>query len=212
MEPNFKQKLQYTTRLQQGESPEAIFDDLINFLQVAKAYSDQHCYQQALDIYAQIIDTYLATNEALLISLFDRAMAEFLPQLDILLIEASSLFLAEPSEVPHISTKPDPSTPIASAIPTPITISPLLTPEVRRHWLERTLAFCLKCIDIPQMSEQLQGIIFAVAWSEDIPYLRNLIEAELQSTSSDTYHMHVSNFSNQSHTHTLEQFLKQLPQ
>jgi hypothetical protein len=210
MKPKFKQRLQYTTCLRQGETPEAIFNDLINLLQTAETYSDQSNYQQALDIYAQVIDTRLATNEVLLTSLFDRAITQFLPQLDMLLIAASSLIILESSEVSNIPKVPDPSTPIASPSPIPMTISPLLNLEARRHWLERLFALWLKRIDIPPIGEQLQEIIFEVVWIEDIPYLRNLIESELQATSSDT-HMYIGSFANQPYTRSLEQFLKQLP-
>jgi hypothetical protein len=211
MKLKFKQRLQYKTRLQQGETPEAIFADLINLLQAAEAYTDRNSYQQALDIYAQVINAYLATDEALLISLFDRAIAKFLPQLDMLLAEASSLIISEPSQLSDLSKTPASLTSIVSPTPVPITMSPLLTPEVRRSWLERLFALWLKRIAIHQIGEQLQEIIFEVAWSEDIPFLRNLVESELQHTSSDT-HLHGSDFAKQSYTHTLEQFLKQLPQ
>jgi hypothetical protein len=195
----------------QGETPEAIFDDLISRLQSAEAYSDQNSYQQALDIYAQVIDAHLAAHEASLISLFDRAIAEFLPRLDLLLAEASSLIISEPSQPSDRSEVPD--LPVSAASPTliPVTMSPLLTPEVRHSWLERLFALWLKCIDIRQISEQVQEIIFEVAWSEDIPFLRNLVESELRHTSADT-HLHVGDFARQSHAPTLEKFLKELPQ
>jgi len=186
-----------------GEIPEAIFDDLINLLQSAEAYSDQNSYQQALDVYAQVIDAH----EASLISLFDRAIAEFLPRLDLLLAEASSLIISEPSQPSDLSEVPDLPTSAASPTLVPATMSPLLTPEVRRSWLERLFALWLKCIDIRQISEQVQEIMFEVAWSEDIPFLRNLVESELRHTSADT-HLHVGDFARQSRTPTLEKFLK----
>jgi len=49
--------------------------------------------------------------------------------------------------------------------------------------------------------------MFEVAWSEDIPFLRNLVESELRHTSADT-HLHVGDFARP----TLEKFLKELPQ
>ncbi|HWS83230.1 MAG TPA: hypothetical protein VN207_03125 [Ktedonobacteraceae bacterium] len=194
-----------------GEIPEAIFDDLINLLQSAEAYSDQSSYQQALDVYVQVIDAHLAAHEASLISLFDRAIAEFLPRLDLLLAEASSLIISEPSQPSDLSEVPDLPTSAASPTLVPVTMSPLLTPEVRRSWLERLFALWLKCIDIRQISEQVQEIMFEVAWSEDIPFLRNLVESELRHISADT-HLHVGDFAKQSRTPTLEKFLKELPQ
>jgi hypothetical protein len=199
------------SKFEQGETPEAIFDDLISLLQDAEAYADRNSYQQALDIYAQVIDAHLASDEAVLVSLFDRAIAEFLPQLDMLLAEASSLIISEPSQPSDLSEIPDPSTFIASPTPVPVAMSPLLTPKVRCSWLERLFALWLKCVDTHQVREQVQEIIFEVAWSEDIPFLRNLVESELQHTSPDT-HLHVSDFASQSRTRTLEHFLKELPQ
>ena len=210
MKSKFEQRLQYTARLQQGETPEAIFDDLISLLQDAEAYSDQNSYQQALDIYAQVIDVRLASDEAVLISLFDRAIAEFLPQLDILLAEASSLIVSGPSQPSDLSEIPDPSASTASPTSVPATMSPLLTPEVRCSWLERLFALWLKWIDMHQVGEQVQEIIFEITWSEDIPFLRNLVESELQYTSAGT-HLHVGDFAWQSRTRTLENFLKKLP-
>ena len=211
MKSKFKQRLQYKTRLQQGETPEAIFADLTNLLQVAEAYADRNNYQQALDIYTQVINAHLATDEALLISLFDRAITEFLPQLDMLLFEASSLIISEPSQPPDLSNIPDLSKSITSSTPVAVNMSLLLTPEVRHSWLERLFALWLKRIDISQIGEPLQEIIFEVAWSEDITFLRHLVESELQHTSSNT-HVHGGDSVKQSHTRTLEQFLKQLPQ
>jgi len=199
------------SKFEQGETPEAIFDDLISLLQDTEAYTDRNSYQQALDIYAQVIDSHLASDEAVLVSLFDRAIAEFLPQLDMLLAEASSLIISEPSQPSDLSEIPDPSTFIASPTPVPVTMSPLLTPKVRCSWLERLFALWLKWVDTHQLREQVQEIIFEVAWSEDIPFLRNLVESELQHTSPST-HLHVSDFAWQSRTRTLEHFLKELPQ
>jgi hypothetical protein len=181
-------------------------------LQTAETYADQHSYQQALDIYAQVIDTRLAIKEVLLISLFDQAITQFLPQLDMLLVAASSLIISFPSEGSNIPKISDPSNSIASSTPIPITILPLLNPEARCHWLERLFALWLKHLDTSPISEQLQETIFEVVWVEDIPYLRKLIESELQATSANTHHRYTRSFTNQLYIRSLEQFLKQLPQ
>lgn len=199
------------SKFEQGETPEAIFDDLISLLQDAEAYADRNSYQQALNIYAQVIDAHLASDEAVLVSLFDRAIAEFLPQLDLLLAEASSLIISEPSQPSDLSEIPDPSTFTASSTPVPVTMSPLLTPKVRCSWLKRLFTLWLKCVDTHQVRKQVQEIIFEIAWSEDIPFLRNLVESELQHTSPDT-HLHVSDSAWQSRIRSLEYFLKELPQ
>jgi hypothetical protein len=189
------------------EMPEIIFDNLINLLQSAEAYANRNSYQQALDIYAQVIDTHLVAHETVLI----RTINEFLPQLDILLVEASCLIISEPSQPTDLSGRPDKSAFNASLPPISVILSPLLTPEVRRSWLKRLFTLWLKCRDMYQIREQLQQMMVEVAWSEDVASLRNLVESELHHTSLDT-HMHVSGIASQSHAHTLEKFLKELPQ
>lgn len=191
--------------------PETIFDNLINLLQSAEAYANRNSYQQALDIYAQVIDTHLAAHETVLISFFERTINEFLPQLDILLVEASCLIISEPSQPTDLSGKPDKSDFNASPPPIPVILSPLLTPEIRRSWLKRLFALCLKCRDMYQIREQLQQMMVEVAWSEDVVFLHNLVESELHHASLDA-HMHVSGIASQSHAHMLEKFLKELPQ
>ena len=73
---------------------EAMFDDLINLLQSAKAHYNCNNHKQALDIYAQIIDTYLSKHNKSIIILFDQIIAELLSQLDISLVKASSLMIS----------------------------------------------------------------------------------------------------------------------
>jgi hypothetical protein len=211
MESKFERRLRYKTRLQRGETPESIFDDLIGLLRDAEAYSERNSYDQALDIYAQVIDARLASEEVVLISLFDRAIAEFLPRLDMLLAEASSLVISEPSQPSNLSAIPGCSTASASAKSVPVTMSPLLPSEVRCSWLERLFALWLKCIDTHQVGRQVQEIIFEVAWREDIPFLRKLVESELQHTAHDI-RVHVGDFARQSRTRRLENFLRELPQ
>ncbi len=202
---SYQQRLaQYATRLQQGETPEAIVDDLVNLLQCAEAYADDHHYQQALDIYAEVIDANLTAHETWLLALFDQAMAEFLPCLEMLLIAASSLVIAAPSQPDiHTSTSPPRQVPVA--------MLPLLTPEVRCNWLNRLFTLWLKYIDRHQTSKPLQQILFEMAWSEDIPCLRNLVEAEIQRISPETP-LHSSHCAPQARTTLLENFLKKLPQ
>jgi hypothetical protein len=180
---------------------ESMFDDLINLLQSAKVYSNCNSHKQAMDIYAQIIDSYLSEHNESLIILFNRTIVELLPQLDILLVEASSLMISEPSQ------PSDPSTANVSQRP----LSPLLTPKVRCDWIKRLFALWLKYRDRHQISEQLQEMLFEVAWREDIPFLRTLVESELHSSSSNS-HVHVGGCTKESHTSALEKFLKHLPQ
>ena len=190
------------------EMPETIFDNLIHLLQSAEVYANRNSYQQALDIYAQVIDTHLAAHETVLLI---RTIDGFLPQLDVLLVEASCLIISEPSQPTDLSGRPDKSAFNVSSPSIPVILSPLLTPEVRRSWLKRLFALWLKCRDMDRIREQLQQMMVEVAWSEDITFLRNLVESERHQVSLDT-HMHVSGIVSQSHAHTLEKFLKELPQ
>jgi len=191
--------------------PETIFDNLINLLQSAEAYANRHSYQQALDIYAQVIDTHLVAHEPVLIAFFERTIDDFLPKLAILLVEASCLIISEPSQPTDLSEKPDKSDFNASLPPMPVILSPLLPPEVRRSWLKRLFALWLKCRDMYPICKQLQQMMIEVAWSEDVAFLRKLVESELHHASLDT-HIHVSGIAGQLHAHTLEKFLKELPQ
>jgi hypothetical protein len=186
---------------------ESMFNDLINLLQSAEAYSNCNSHKQTLDIYAQIIDTYLSEHNEALIILFDRTIAELLSQLDILLVEASSLMISEPSQPSDLASISDPSTANVSQRP----LSPLLTPEVRCDWIKRLFALWLKYRDRPQVSEQLQEMLFEVAWREDITFLHTLVESELHLLSS-TSNVHVDNCAKELQTSALKKFLKHLPQ
>jgi hypothetical protein len=185
------------------EMPETSLDNLLNLLQSAEVYAQRNSYQQALDIYAQVIDTHLATHQAGLIAIFERTIHKFLPQLDILLVEASCLIISEPSQPPNRPTIPDKSARNVFPESIALTLSPLLTLEVRRSWLKRLFALWLKYRDDRyQICEQLQQTMIEFAWSEDIAFLRNLVESELQHAS----------LASQSHAQTLEKLLKELPQ
>ena len=210
---------------------EAMFDDLINLLQSAKAHYNCNNHKQALDIYAQIIDTYLSKHNKSIIILFDQIIAELLSQLDISLVEASSLMISKPSQPSDPASISDPSQPSDPAsisdpsqpsdpasISDPSTanvsqrpLSPLLSPEVRCSWIKRLFSLWLKYRDRHQVSEQLQEMLFEVAWREDIPFLRTLIESELHTPSSNSQ-VHVADCAKESHTSALEKFLKHLPQ
>jgi hypothetical protein len=190
---------------------ESMFDDLINLLHSAEAYSNCNSYKQALDIYAQIIDTYLSEHNEMVISIFDQIITELLSQLDIVLVEASSLMISEFSQPSDLSSRSDPSTSNVSQRPFLVTMSPLLTPEVRCGWIKRLFALWLKYRDRHQVSEQLQEMLLEVAWREDIPFLRTLIESELHLPSSKS-HVHVGGCAKESQTSALEKFLKHLPQ
>jgi hypothetical protein len=96
----YRQRIEsYDERLQQGEAQQAIFDELVHFLQGADELLNQDHYLLALEIYETILDTRLSQPEGALAAIFDRAVDEFLPELDLLLAEASSLMIINPVQL-----------------------------------------------------------------------------------------------------------------
>lgn len=185
------------------EMPEASVTTLINLLQSGERYANQNSYQQALGIYAQVIDIYLTTHEPVFIAFFERITDSFLPQLDRMLIEASSLIISEPSQPMDLAEIPDKLASHANPVSIPLTLLPLLTTEIRHSWLKRLFALWLKYRDKYRVCEQLQQIMIEVAWSEDIACLRNLVESELRHATLESRIM-------ASQSHALEKFLQEL--
>ncbi|HZR40467.1 MAG TPA: hypothetical protein VFB12_10150 [Ktedonobacteraceae bacterium] len=187
----YQQRLEgYPALLDQGGAPQAIFDDLISILQEVETRADrleQRYHLQALDIYALVLDTRLATRNPALTSIFDRGIDEFMPMLATLLVETSSTVELDTSIV-----------------------APLLSANTRQRWLERLLTLWLKRLDAYHTEENLPEVILEVAWSEDVSVLRNLIQDELhQQRHKD--HSNIVDFSHQSRIRILEKFLKELP-
>jgi hypothetical protein len=91
-----------------------------------------------------------------------------------------------------------------------VTLSPLLTTAVRHRWLERLFALWLKRLDAHKVEEDLPDIILDVAWSEDIPLLRNLVQLEFQKQARNE-HSNIVEIARQYRTRSLEKFLKELP-
>jgi hypothetical protein len=178
----------YSTQIQQDGSAQAIFDDLVNLLQEAEMRADQYDYQQALDIYAIVLDERLAIHHPVLSTIFDRAIDEFMPGLNMLLSEISST--------------------VTSYNPAPI--SPLLPAELRQNWLRRLFALWLKRTDAHRAEEHLPDMLLDVAWSDDIMLLRNLAQQELETQSNDD-HSNIVDFSRQARTRILEKFLREIP-
>ena len=56
----------------------------------------------------------------------------------------------------------------------------------------------------------MPGIMLDVAWSEDMPLLRNLAQNELQKQPRSE-HSNIVDFTSQYRTKALEKFLKELP-
>ncbi len=187
----------YIARLQQGEAPQAIFDDLVSLLLEAEASADQKDYSQALALYALALDAYLETEDPTLQAIFERAIDEFMPVLDMHLNEASSLLV------------PD-TTYIASSVHPSPALSSLLTVDQRHQWLKRLFSLWLMRIDSHHAENDLPEIILEIAWSEDVPFLRQLVEHESRDAPS-IEHTNIVDFSRQSRTRILEKFLQELP-
>lgn len=187
----YQQRLEgYPALLEQGEMPQAIFDDLITILQEVEARADrldQRSHLQALDIYALVLDIRLATRNPALASIFDRAIDEFMPMLATLLAETSSTVEFDTTSV-----------------------APLLSTSTRQRWLERLFTLWLKRLDAYHAEENLPEIILEVAWSEDVTLLRNMVQSEIhQQRHKDN--SNIVDFSYQSRVRTLEKFSKELP-
>jgi hypothetical protein len=178
----------YAARLQQGESSQTIFADLTELLQAAETRAQHHDYLGALDVYSFVLDERLADRSSLLSHLLDSAIDEAMPILETLLSEASNNILLDPS----------------------VMFSPLLTAEVRRRWLEQLFALWLKRLDAHHADENMPGILLNVAWSEDVPLLRTLVQDEL-SRHPRSEHANIVDFTLQHRIRTLEKFLKELP-
>ncbi len=178
----------YKERLQHGESQQSLGSDLLHLLQEAEVRADQHDYHGALDLYALVLDKRLLEQDATLISVFDKALDEVMPFLETLLSEASSSIMFDAS----------------------ISLSPLLSPALRRSWLERLFSLWLRRLDLHRMEEDVPEIILDVAWNEDITLLRTLVQEELQQLRQSD-HSNIVDFSRQYRMRALEKFLKELP-
>jgi hypothetical protein len=196
----------YPLRLQQGTSPQDIFDDLVVLLQEAEWRADQYDYQQALSTYALVIDYRLALQNTVLIHIFDRSIDEFMPVLAMLLSESSSL--TTPDDGPDVDNDVTTIEPIARR--THAELSPLLPLDKRQLWLKRLFSLWLKRLDNHYSEENLPEIMLEIAWSEDVVLLRSLIEKELHLQPANT-HSNIVDFSRQSRTRILEKFLRELP-
>ena len=185
---NLQRIASYSLQLQQGVSPQTLFDDLVTLLQEAEAPASQYTYQQALDIYATIIDERLITESPVLSALFDRAINEFMPAFTTLLTEVSSTLMSSSTS----------------------SIIPLLPQDHRQAWLQRLFMLWLKRMDRQQSAEQLPEILLEIAWSEDFEQLQQFIHNAL-SQQKDGERPQSVDFSCQTRTHALEKFLHDLP-
>ncbi len=178
----------YASRLEQGESLQTIYDDLLEILAEAENCTENNDYLNALDLYALVIDERLSEPGAALTIIFDKAIDEAIPALETLLSETSSNVVFNPSA----------------------SFSPLLPFELRQHWLKRLFALWLKRMDLHDKEENISEIMLNVAWSEDTSLLRGLVQNEMQ-RHSDNRQANIVDFIHQHHMRTLEKFLKALP-
>jgi len=179
----------YATRLSQETAPDTLMatlsellDEAINYIASGDAYA-------ALELFALLFDERLFERHSETISIYDDMLDAAMYSLDALLSEASS----------------DTSFTIDSA-----TLSPMLTPDTRRRWLERLFALWLKHLDARRFEENLPEIILDVAWHEDMLLLRRLAQNELQKQ-PHSEHGNILDFNRQYRTRALEKFLKELP-
>ncbi len=185
----YRQRIEnYATRLGQ-ESPQVIAEDLAKLLEEAELRAEQQDYAGALDLYALLFDERLVERNTTLTPILDEAIDIASPTLEVLLEDASSNALFDA---------------------TTIMLSPLLTTNVRLHWLKRLFALWLKRLDAHSTDEDLPEIMLNVAWDEDIPLLRSLAQNELQ-RQPRSERTNIVDFARQYRTRALEKFLKELP-
>jgi hypothetical protein len=186
---SYQQRLtMYGTRLKHGESLEDIYNDLLEIITEAENYAERHEYFNALDLYALVIDERLNEGSDPLTAIFDKAIHETMPVLETLLSETSSNVVFNPSAY----------------------LSPLLPPEMRHRWLIRLFALWLKRINMHNTEENIPDIMLNVAWNEDAPLLRGLVQDEMQ-RHSDNRQANIVDFTHQHYVRILEKFFKELP-
>ncbi|HYU73705.1 MAG TPA: hypothetical protein VEL31_13580 [Ktedonobacteraceae bacterium] len=188
LEKRSQQINSYQERLQHGEPEQSLDSDLLHLLQEAEVRADQHDYQGALDLYALVLDKRLLEQDATLAAIFDKALDEVMPFLETLLSEASSSIMFDTS----------------------LSLSPLLTPVMRRSWLERLFSLWLKRLDLRRVEEDIPEIMLDMAWNEDVALLHTLVQEELQQLRQGD-HSNIVDFSRQYRVRALEKLLKELP-
>ena len=184
----YRQRLaHYGLRLQQGESSQSLLNDLNALLEEAELRAEQHDYQAAIALYALVLDERIAETHTTLISLLDKAIDDIMPIMETLLSEVSSNIFFDSSS-----------------------LSPLMTVESRQQWLERLFVLWLQRLDAHYLDETIPEMMLNMAWSEDVPLLRHLVQNELQPQPLNE-HSNIVDFSRQYRTRTLERFLRELP-
>ena len=115
----YRQRIEgYLVRIKQKKSLQPIGDDLFELLKEAQQRADREDYYNALDLYALVLDERLAERNAALTSILDKALNETMPMLQAVLINVCSCIIVTSSSF----------------------LTPVLTPEMRKSWLERLFA------------------------------------------------------------------------
>ena len=188
-EPRRQRVERYATRLGQEESPQALAIILTELIEETIAHIGHSDYDGALDLFALLFEERLHEHSPEFTAIFDEMIDAATPSLEALLSEVSSSTLFDANTV---------------------TLSPLLTSDVRRGWLERLFALWLKRLDTHRLEEDLPEIMLDVAWNEDMLLLRKLAQNELQKQPPGEY-SNIVDFTSQYRTKALEKFLKELP-
>lgn len=177
----------YTQRLQQGESPQVIAEDLHAVLEEAETRAEQHDYQGAIDLYALVLDERLNEAHPVLVHLLDKELDDIMPILETLLSEVSSNIFFDASS-----------------------LTPAMSLKARQQWLERLFALWLKRLDAHYLDESIPEMMLNMAWNEDVLLLHRMVQNALQQLPLND-HSNIVDFSQQYRTRTLERFLKELP-
>jgi len=148
----------YAARLEQGEATASVQRDLLEVLWEVELHAEQHDYHGALNLYALLLDTYLASQRADLNRIFEYALNETFPTLEILLAEASSTLQIDASKQ----------------------LSPFMQQSERQCWLERIFKLWLKYLQARHPVERIAELLHTVAWREDQPLLQTMIAGKLQ--------------------------------
>ena len=184
----YRQRLaEYAHRLQQGESPQVIAEDLHAVLEEAETRAEQHDYQSAIDLYALVLDERLNEAHPVLVHLLDKELDDIMPILETLLSEVSSNIFFDSSS-----------------------LAPAMSLEARQQWLERLFALWLKRLDAHYLDESIPEMMLNMAWNEDVLLLHRMVQNALQQLPLND-HSNIVDFSQQYRTRTLERFLKELP-
>ena len=185
-----KQLEEHVLHWQEIQSSDDLIENLTRLMDEATLWDAQGDSASALAFYAILFDERLLERNPDLTPAFDSAIDSSIYFLGDLLEEASSDALLDASNK---------------------ALSPLLSKEVRHRWLERLFAVWLKRLDAHRIEEDFPELLLNIAWSEDLPLLRNLIQHELQKFPRGD-RSNVVDFHAQFRIRILEKFLRELSQ